>query len=258
MITLISPAKSVNFSEPAPTELFTTPDLLNQSRQLITQLKRIKKPELMELMSISESLADLNIPRYKEFKPPFSLENAKQALFAFTGDVYRHMRMNTYDSEKLQFAQNHLRILSGLYGYLRPLDLIQAYRLEMKTPLKTKRGDNLYQFWDKRITWALNRELKTDNSPAIINLASKEYARVVDFKAIKAPVVHVEFKEVENGKAKVIAIFAKWARGMMADYVIQNNLNEPEQLKAFNLSEYQFSRNDSGDSNWVFTRPRPD
>ena len=258
MITLISPAKSVNFSAPAPTELFTSPDLLSHSKQLITQLKRIKKPELMELMSISENLADLNIPRYKAFKPPFSLDNAKQALFAFTGDVYQHMRINTYDTEKLHFAQKHLRILSGLYGYLRPLDLIQAYRLEMKTPLRTKRGDNLYQFWDKRITRVLNKDLKTDVSPAIINLASREYARVVDFKAIKAPVVNIEFKEVENGKAKVIAIFAKWARGMMADYIIQNNLDEPEQLKAFNISEYEFSKNDSGVSNWVFTRPRPE
>ena len=258
MITLISPAKSVNFDEPAPTELFSTPELLNQSKQLITQLKRYKKPELMELMSISENLADLNLSRYRSFNPPFDLENAKQALFAFTGDVYRHMRMNTYDAEKLQFAQDHLRILSGLYGYLRPLDLIQAYRLEMKTPLRTKRGDNLYQFWDTRITKALNKELKTDSSPAIINLASKEYARVVVFKSIKAPIIHIEFKEVENGKAKVIAIFAKWARGMMADYIIQNGLNEPEQLRNFELSEYKFSQNDSGASTWVFTRPRPE
>ena len=258
MITLISPAKSVNFKEPAPTELFTSPDLLGQSKQLITQLKRFNKTELMELMSISENLADLNLPRYKAFKPPFDLGNAKQALYAFTGDVYRHMRMNTYDTEKLQFAQNHLRILSGLYGYLRPLDLIQPYRLEMKTPLKPKRGDNLYQFWGTQITRAIKKELQTDAFPAVINLASKEYAKVVDFKTIKAPVAHIEFKEVESGKAKVIAIFAKWARGMMADYTIQNGLNEPEQLKSFNLSEYKYSRNDSGVSNWVFTRPRPD
>ncbi|NQV41513.1 MAG: peroxide stress protein YaaA [Candidatus Marinimicrobia bacterium] len=258
MITLISPAKSVNFNDPAPTDVFSTPDLISQSKQLITQLKRIKKPELMELMSISENLADLNIPRYKAFKPPFDLENAKQALFAFTGDVYQHMRINTYNSNKLHFAQDHLRILSGLYGYLRPLDLIQAYRLEMKTPLKTKHGDNLYQFWDKRITRALSKDLKADDSPAVINLASKEYARAVDFKSLKAPVVNIEFKEVESGKAKVIAIFAKWARGMMADFIIQNNLDEPDQLKAFDLSEYKFSRNDSGASNWVFTRPRPE
>jgi len=258
MITLISPAKSVNFKEPAPTEFYSTPEFLNHSKQLITQLKRYKKPELMELMSISETLADLNIERFKAFKPPFDVENAKQALFAFTGDVYRHMRMNTYDDEKLEFAQNHLRILSGLYGYLRPLDLIQAYRLEMKTPLKTKRGDNLYQFWGKRITQAFNRDLKTDPYPALINLASKEYSRIVDFKAIKAPVITVDFKEIDNGKARVIAIFAKWARGMMSDYIIQNGFNEPEQIKAFDLSDYAFSKNDSGKTNWVFTRPRPE
>jgi len=258
MITILSPAKSVNFDGPAPTEMHTTPDLLNHSKQLITQLKRYKKPELMALMSISEKLADLNLERFKTFRTPFDLENAKQALFAFTGDVYRHMRMNTYDEEKLMFAQDHLRILSGLYGSLRPLDLIQPYRLEMKTPLTTKRGDNLYQFWGKRITQALNRELKNDPSPALINLASKEYSRVVDLKLIKAPVINVEFKEVENGKARVIAIFAKWARGMMADYIIQNGLNEPDRIKAFDLSDYSFSKNDSGDSTWVFTRPKPE
>jgi len=257
MITLISPAKSVNFDNPAPTELFTIPEMLNQGKQLMVQLKRFKKSELMDLMSISEKLADLNISRYKAFNPPFDLENAKQALFAFSGDVYRHMRINTYDSDKIQFAQKHLRILSGLYGYLRPLDLIQPYRLEMKTALKTKRGDNLYQFWDRRITQAINKEIKTDPSPALINLASKEYAQVVDFGAIKAPVIHVEFKEVENGKAKIISIFAKWARGMMADYCIQNKFDDPEQLKTFNLADYKFSINDSGVSSWVFTRPRP-
>lgn len=258
MITLISPAKSVNFNEPAPTDQYSTPEFLNHSKQLVTQLRRLKKDELKELMSISEALADLNIERFKSFKPPFDLQNAKQALFAFTGDVYRHMRTSTYDSSKLAFAQDHLRILSGLYGYLRPLDLIQAYRLEMKTPLKTRRGDNLYQFWDNRITRAFNRDLKKDSSPALINLASKEYSRSVNFKAIKAPVINVEFKEVENGKAKVIAIFAKWARGMMADYIIQNGLNEPEQIQSFNLSDYSFSANDSGETSWIFTRPRPE
>lgn len=258
MITILSPAKSVNFDGPAPTEIHTIPDMLSHSKQLITQLKRHKKGELMELMSISEKLADLNLERFKTFKAPFDLENAKQALFAFTGDVYRHMRMNTYDEQKLSFAQDHLRILSGLYGCLRPLDLIQPYRLEMKTSLKTKRGENLYQFWGKRITQSMNRELKIDPSPALINLASKEYSKVVDLKAIKAPVINVEFKEVENGKARVIAIFAKWARGMMADYIIQNGLDDPEAIKTFDLSDYSFSRNDSGDSSWVFTRPKPE
>lgn len=258
MITILSPAKSVNFDGPAPTERHTTPEMLGQSKQLIARLKLYKKPELMELMSISEKLADLNFERYKSFQTPFDLENSKQALFAFTGEVFRHMRMNTYDEKQLSFAQDHLRILSGLYGSLRPLDLIQPYRLEMKTALKTRRGDNLYQFWGDRITKALNKDLKLDASPALINLASKEYSKAVNLKAIKAPVINIEFKEVANGKAKVIAIFAKWARGMMADYIIQNGLNDPEAIKGFDLSDYTFSKNDSGGSNWVFTRPRPE
>ncbi len=258
MITIISPAKSVNFDEPAPTEVFTIPEYLSQSKDLVRHLKRYKKPELMELMSISENIADLNLARFKAFKPPFNLENSKQALFAFTGDVYRHMRLSTYDAEQLSFAQNNLRILSGLYGYLRPLDLIQAYRLEMKTKLKTDRGPDLYHFWGNRITKALNRDLKATESAALINLASKEYSRIANFKAIKAPVINIDFKEVENGKAKVIAIFAKWARGMMADYIIQNQLKNPEDLKRFDLSDYKYSENDSSENQWVFTRPRPE
>jgi len=258
MITLLSPAKSVNFEDPAPTELFSTPELLTQSKQLVTILKRHNKNDLMDLMSISEKLADLNLGRFKSFKPPFDLQNAKQALFSFTGDVYRHMRMNTYGAEQLGFAQDHLRILSGLYGYLRPLDLIQPYRLEMKTPLKNKRGHNLYQFWDKRITRALHRDLRTHVAPAVINLASKEYAKAVDLKNLKAPVFNIEFKEVKDGKAKVIAIFAKWARGMMADYIIQNGIDHPEDLKAFDISDYAYSNNDSTQTTWVFTRPRPE
>lgn len=258
MITILSPAKSVNFEQPAPTEIFSIPDLIGQSKGLVRILKQYNKPELMELMSVSDRIAELNVARFKAFKPPFSPDNSKQALFAFTGDVYRHMRMNTYDGEALDFAQNSLRILSGLYGYLRPLDLIQAYRLEMKTRLKTDRGSDLYQFWGNRITKALNSDLKTDPTPALINLASKEYARAIDFKAVKAPVISIDFKEVDNGKAKVIAIFAKWARGMMADYIIQNRIIDPEVIKRFTLSDYMYSGGDSSSSRWVFTRPRPD
>ncbi len=258
MITILSPAKSVNFDQNAPTEEYTTPDFLSQSKQLVRILKRFKKDEIIELMSISEKLADLNIARYKSFRSRFDLENSKQALYAFTGDVYRHMRPNTYDTETLRFAQGNLRILSGLYGVLKPLDLIQPYRLEMKTRLETDRGRDLYQFWGNRITKALTKDLKKDPNPALINLASKEYSRVVDFKAIKAPVISIDFKEVDDGKAKIIAIFAKWARGMMADYIIQNHMEDPEELKQFNLADYRFSSGDSSVSNWVFTRPRPE
>jgi cytoplasmic iron level regulating protein YaaA (DUF328/UPF0246 family) len=258
MITIISPAKSVNFNEPAPTEVNTTPLFLNRSKQLVKLLKQYDKAALMELMSISDRIAELNVTRYQAFKPPFSLENSKQALFAFTGDVYRHMRMKTYSTEILTFAQSNLRILSGLYGYLRPLDLIQAYRLEMKTRLKNERGDNLYQFWGDQITKSLNQDLKLDPNPALINLASNEYARVVDFKKIKAPVITIVFKEVDQGQARVIAIFAKWARGMLADHIIQHQLTDPEAIKHFDLANYKYSAGDSSAQQWVFTRPRPD
>lgn len=258
MITILSPAKNLNFEDPAPTEVFTIPAFLNHSKQLARILKKLDKAEIMQLMSVSEKIAELNISRYRDFKPPFDLANAKQALFAFNGEVYRHMRLNTYDTETLEFTQGHLRILSGLYGYLKPLDLIQAYRLEMKTRLENSRGGDLYQFWGKRITVALNADLKRDPDPALINLASKEYSKAVNFKAIKAPVITIDFKELENGKARTIAIFAKWARGMLADYIMRNHVNEPELIKGFNLADYKYSDEDSTDSHWVFKRPRPD
>lgn len=258
MLTIISPAKSVNFKDPAPVEAHTIPAYLFQSRKLVRLLKSHDKNQLMDLMSVSESLAELNVLRYKKFKTPFTLENAKQALFAFQGDVYRHMRMNTYDAETLDFAQDSLRILSGLYGVLRPLDLIQPYRLEMKTPLQNDVGSDLYQFWGDRLTKDLNKHLRADTSPALINLASQEYARAVNFKKIKAPVYNIAFKEVENGKAKVIAIFAKWARGMMADHIIRNRIEDPLELRTFHEADYQFSEGDSNNDHWVFTRPRPE
>jgi len=256
MITILSPAKKVNFKTPAPTESFSQPALLNESKQLIKILKRYSKSELMSLMSVSERIAELNIQRFQQFETPFELENAKQALFAFTGDVYRHMRMLTYDESALSIAQRSLRILSGLYGYLRPLDLIQPYRLEMKTRLATRRGRNLYQFWGQRITQALQQDLATDAAPVLINLASREYARVINFKQLKTPVVNIFFKELEHGQASVIAIFAKWARGMMADHIIQNRITNAEDLKAFDRSNYRFSPEVSTDTDWVFTRPR--
>ncbi|MCF7824458.1 MAG: peroxide stress protein YaaA [Candidatus Marinimicrobia bacterium] len=257
MITILSPAKSINFEEPAPSAIFTIPTFLTDSQRLIRILKKLNKTEIMNLMSVSEGIAEVNKARYQSFKAPFDLDNAKQALFAFSGEVFRHMRLNTYDSETLAFAQNNLRILSGLYGYLRPLDLIQPYRLEMKTALSNPRGVNLFQFWGDRITIAINKDLKSDPSPVLINLASKEYAKAVNFKAIKAPVISIDFKELENGKAKIITIFAKRARGMMADFIIQNRLSNPEDIKSFDVADYQYSQEDSSESHWVFLRPRP-
>jgi len=258
MLTIISPAKSVNFEDPAPVETHTIPDHLHQSRKLVRLLKSYDQKQLMDLMSVSANIADLNVSRFRKFKTPFRLENAKQALFAFQGDVYRHMRIHTYDDATLEFAQQSLRILSGLYGILRPLDLIQAYRLEMKTPLANEAGSDLYKFWGERLTKDLNKTLRSDPAPALINLASKEYSRAINLKKIKAPVITIDFKEMGNGKAKVISIFAKWARGMMTDHIIRNRINDPQDIQKFNEANYQFSVGDSSEDHWVFVRPRPE
>lgn len=256
MLTIISPAKSISFKEPAPTEKHSNPRLLSHSKQLASLLKQYNQSQIIDLMSVSEKIATATVAGYKDFQPPFQLGNAKQALFAFTGDVFRHMRMLTYNDESLDFAQDSLRILSGLYGCLRPLDLIQTYRLEMKTRLKTDRGPDLYHFWGNRITKSINQDLQDDSTPALINLASREYARVIDFKSINAPVITIDFKETEDGKGRTIAIFAKWARGMMADFIIQNRITKPEELKQFDLSDYKFSSEESNDLHWIFSRPR--
>ena len=258
MITIISPAKTVDFEQPAPTAAHTIPDYLFQSRKLVRHLKRHSKEQLMSLMSVSENIAELNVKRYKKFRTPFRPDNAKQAIYAFRGDVYRHMRINTYDEATLDFAQQSLRILSGLYGCLRPLDLIQPYRLEMKTRLANDSGPDLYRFWGDRITKALNKELRSAPDPVLINLASREYAKVIDFNKINVPVITIEFKEVENNEAKVIAIFAKWARGMMADHIIRNQITDPTELQNFNESGYKYSESASSEDNWVFLRPRPE
>ena len=258
MISILSPAKKVNIKDPAPTEKFSNPQFIPEAVELCEILKKYDVQGLISLMSVSESIAELSRDRFQNFQPPFDLENAKQALFTFTGDVFRHMRMNTYDDERLDFAQRSLRILSGFYGYLRPLDLIQPYRLEMQTRLKTGSGKDLYSFWGAKLTEALKRDLANDPTPVVINLASKEYSRSIQFKDLGAPVISLNFKEVQDGKARVIAIFAKWARGMMMDHIIQNQLTDPEDLKLFNEADYEYSAGDSTDTDWVFTRPRPE
>lgn len=258
MISILSPAKSMNFEDPAPTDNFTIPEFKSETLELVNVLKKYSTGRLMKLMGVSEKIATLNRERYESFSPDFDLQNAKQALFAFTGDVYRHMRINTYSSQTLTFAQRHLRILSGLYGFLKPLDIIQPYRLEMKTSIKVKRAKNLYDFWGRKLTDIVNRELAQDESAALINLASKEYSRVINFKEVKAPVYTMTFKEVERGKATVIAIYAKWARGMMADHILHKQIQDPEDLKSFNEAGYQFSATDSSATEWIFTRLKPE
>jgi len=208
-------------------------------------------------MAISENIATLNVDRYKTFKTPFTTKNAKQAIFAFKGDVYSGLELDAYKEEDYAYAQDHLRILSGLYGCLRPLDLIQPYRLEMKTKLKNDRGDNLYQFWDERITKSLNKELKKQKEAVLVNLASNEYFKSVKPKLLEGRLLNITFKETKEGKTRVVAIFAKRARGMMTDYIIRNRIEKPEDIKKFKMGGYKYNKALSDDKQWTFERPQP-
>lgn len=257
MIITLSPSKGQDFTAPAKTKKSTTPVALDDSQLLIKELRKIKSGELQEMMSISENIANLNVDRFKKFKTPFNTSNAKQAIFAFKGDVYSGIDIENFSADDLAYAQKHLRILSGLYGYLRPLDLIQPYRLEMKTRLKNPRGDNLYQFWGESITERLNKELVKQQQPVLVNLASNEYFKSVKPKLLKGRLLNINFKETKNGKTRVVAIFAKRARGMMADYILRNRIEKPEDLKKFKLGGYKFSKTDSDDTQWTFIRPQP-
>jgi cytoplasmic iron level regulating protein YaaA (DUF328/UPF0246 family) len=209
------------------------------------------------MMAISENIASLNVERYKTFKTPFTTKNAKQAIFAFKGDVYSGLALDEFTEEDYAYAQGHLRILSGLYGCLRPMDLIQPYRLEMKTKLKNDRGDNLYQFWNDRITRSINEELKKQKEPVLVNLASNEYFKSVKPKLLDGRLLNINFKETKEGKTRVVAIFAKRARGMMTDYIIRNRIEKPEDLKKFKLGGYKFNKALSDDKQWTFERPQP-
>lgn len=257
MIITLSPSKGQDFSEPAKTKKYTTPVALDDSQLLIKELRKINSSELQTLMDISENIAKLNVARVKDFKTPFTTSNAKQAVFAFKGDVYSGIDVENFSAADLDYAQKHLRILSGLYGCLRPLDLIQPYRLEMKTKLKNPRGDNLYQFWGESITDRLNNELVKQQEPVLVNLASNEYFKSVKPKLLEGRLLNIAFKETKDGKTRVVAIFAKRARGMMTDYILRNRIEKPEDLKRFKEGGYKFSKNDSDDKQWTFVRPQP-
>jgi cytoplasmic iron level regulating protein YaaA (DUF328/UPF0246 family) len=254
MLTVISPAKTLDFETPATTEEFSLPGQLRYSRQLNKYLRKLSSTDLSQLMSVSSNIADLNVNRNKRWKTPFTLDNAKQALFAFKGDVYIGLDAESMNTKDLQFAQNHLRMLSGLYGVLRPLDLMQAYRLEMGTRLTTDSGSNLYQFWDTRITDVLNKELKQTESSTLVNLASNEYFKAVKLKYLKGHVVTPVFKDFHNGEFKMIGFYAKKARGLMARYIIDNQINEADQIKQFDREGYIYDSSLSNEKEWVFTR----
>jgi cytoplasmic iron level regulating protein YaaA (DUF328/UPF0246 family) len=252
MKIVISPAKSLNFEKELPTQKYSEALFLKEARQVHKVLKEKKPADLSELMHISEKLADLNWQRNQDWKTHFTTENARPAIFTFDGDVYTGLDAYSIPIEKLDVLQGRLRILSGLYGLLKPLDLIQAYRLEMGTKLPIGESKNLYEFWKATVTKTLNKELEKDE--LFINLASTEYFSAIDVKALKVPVITPEFKDYKNGKLKIISFFAKKARGLMVRYIIDTNAQTFDDLKGFNYEGYQFDANLSKGNHLVFTR----
>ena len=252
MKIVISPAKSLNFEKELPTTQFTQPSLLNESKKVHAVLKQQSPAELSQLMSISDKLADLNWQRNKAWKTPFNPTNSRPTVYAFDGEVYNGLDAYSIPMEKLDLLQDRLRILSGLYGVLKPLDLMQAYRLEMGTKLPIGESKNLYDFWKTTVTASLNKELK--KGELFVNLASNEYFSVIDTKALKVPVISPDFKDYKDGKLKMISFFAKKARGMMVRYIIDTNAETIEDLKGFNYEGYQFNANLSKGNHLVFTR----
>ena len=257
MLITLSPSKGQDFELAAPTKTYTTPSQLADSVELVEQLKKFNLKQIQDLMSISENLSELNFQRYKDFNAPFNPQNAKQALFAFKGDVYSGINTSSMQQADFEYAQQHLCILSGLYGCLKPLDLIQPYRLEMKTKLKTKKGINLYQFWGDSITEKLNALLVKQKQKVLVNLASNEYWKSVKAKNINGDIVNVAFKEIKDGKSRIIAIFAKKARGMMADFIIRNRVETVAGIKQFNNDGYSYDASASNEMLMVFSRQQP-
>lgn len=254
MLIVLSPAKSLNFEEAAPAEQPTIPDFMKDTRLLIKGLRKLESPEIKALMSVSDNIAELNRKRYKDFRSPHHEANAKPAINVFRGDVYLGMEAWNFSEEAYAFAQDHLRILSGLYGLLRPLDLMQPYRLEMGTSFATDRGKNLYQFWGDKLTRRINRTLKEQGDDILVNLASNEYFSALKVKKVKARIITPAFLDWKNDQYKMISFFAKKARGMMAKFIIENQLSDPEDLKHFNVAGYGFHPELSEGDKWVFAR----
>jgi len=254
MLITISPAKTLDLKKQTLTKRRSTPRFLKESGRLVERLREYSPAQISKLMGVSDELADLNHQRFIEWQPPFTPKNAKQAILAFRGQAYIGLNADTFCDDDFQFAQECLRIPSGLYGLLRPLDLIQPYRLEMGTKLSTPRCKNLYEFWGDKITDQLNADLKKHPSKVLINLASKEYFKSIKPKSLAARVVTPTFKEHKQGAYKQIAVFAKHARGLMTSWIIRNQLSEPDEIKAFGAEGYRYNDNLSSEDDWVFTR----
>ena len=255
MLILLSPAKAMNFAPPPVTAPLTRPGLEADTAQLATAARRLSVAQIRSLMDLSEKLAVLNRERFQAFDP--EAEGALQAAFAFNGDVYAGLKARELDPDALAWAQDHVRILSGLYGVLKPLDGIQPYRLEMGSPLRTRRGKTLYAFWGDRLGRALAAELEGRADPVVVNAASQEYASAVDRTALGARVVDVRFEEEKDGRSKIISFFAKRARGALARFAIDNRIERADDLRAFDRDGYRFQAGESSADLWVFSRPQP-
>lgn len=254
MIILLSPSKTLDFDSPTKIRYGSDPVFINDTAKLVKQLRNFRANELMELMNISYKLAELNYERYKEWTYPYKDEKVKPAFAAFMGDVYEGLKAWELDSHKIDLADRHVRILSGLYGILRPTDLILPYRLEMGIPIRGKSFENLYQFWEKKITELLLKEIKTLKTKVIINLASVEYAKAVNFNRLKFPIITPFFKEFKNGTYKFITLNGKKARGLMTRYILDKEITDPEELKLFNYEGYNYHEPESLKDRWVFVR----
>ena len=254
MLFVISPAKALDYETPAHVKTFTQPLFVEQASELIAVLREKSPLQVAELMDLSDQLAGLNAARYQAWSPKFTAKNSKQAVLAFDGDVYGGLDAKTLNEDELDWLQQHLCILSGLYGVLRPLDRMQPYRLEMGTRLKTDKGSNLYRFWGSQIADYLNSRARADKSPVLVNLASEEYFKAVDLKALQPRVVNCVFEEKKGANYKIVSFFAKRARGLMVRYALQHRASTPEQLKGFDLEGYRFAPAASGPDRFVFRR----
>jgi uncharacterized protein len=254
MLIFLSPAKSLDYKTPPQVATHTQPAFLKQSEILIKQLRKLSPADIANLMDLSDPLALLNFNRYADWKQPFTPENAKQAVLAFDGDVYDGLAAKTLSAADLDFAQQHVRILSGLYGILRPLDLMQPYRLEMGTKFANKGGRDLYAFWGERLLDAINAELATMPRPVAVNLASEEYFKAAVGRKFNGQLIQPVFEDWKSGKYKIISFYAKRARGLMTRYAVLNRLDEPEGLKEFDYDGYAFAAEASDDKTWVFRR----
>lgn len=257
MLTVLSPAKTLDFDTPAGTRRGTQPEFLERAAELVEDARGLDPAAIRDLMGVSENIAALNHRRFMDWHRPFDRDNAKQALLAFRGDVYAGLEAETLDRAGLDFAQKHLRILSGLYGLLRPLDLMQPYRLEMGLKFANRGGRNLYDFWGTQITDALGRQLKKSGTPILCNLASNEYFKVLQPAALDAEIITPVFKDLKGDRYKVVSFYAKKARGKMARYIIDRQINDVPELKKFRIAGYRYNRAESTARELVFTRDEP-